>query len=262
MSDETIAVEGGRVTTVTLDRPQAANALTASLCQELIGALDDLDDETRVVVLTGSGGNFSAGGDLDEMATNEDAGLDTAEQYDYIDGNGHELVRTLRDLDVPVIASVSGAAVGAGCNLALACDIVVADESARFGQVFRNVGLHPDAGGTHFLPRQVGLKKACELIFTGEIIGAAEAEEIGMINRVVPEADLDSEVDGLAERIASGPPVALQLAKESIYENAEADLDSSLDREALAQLFCISTDDFDEGVAAFGEDREPEFTGE
>lgn len=260
MSYETIAIDRGRVTTVTLDRPQAANALTARLCQELIEALENLE-AARAVVIEGAGGNFSAGGDLDEMAANEDAGLDHSERYDYIDGNGHALVRTLRDLDVPVVAAVSGAAVGAGCNLALACDIVIADESARFGQVFSNVGLHPDAGGTHLLPQEVGLKKTCELIFTGDIISAREAEEIGMINRVVPEADLDGEVETLAEKIASGPPIALKLAKESIYENASADLESALDREALAQLYCISTEDFAEGRAAFDEDREPEFTG-
>jgi 2-(1,2-epoxy-1,2-dihydrophenyl)acetyl-CoA isomerase len=262
MTYETITVESGRVATVTLDRPASANALTAALCQELLDALDSLASDTRVVVLTGADGTFSAGGDLSEMADNEDAGLGAADRLDYIDENGHELVRTLRGLDQPVVAAVSGPAVGAGCNLALACDIVVADESARFGQVFRNVGLHPDAGGTYFLPREVGLKKACELIFTGDIVGAETAEDLGLVNRVVPVGELQAETTELAERIADGPPIAIGLAKESIYENLHNDLDASLDREALAQLHCLTTDDFSEGVAAFGERRDPEFTGE
>lgn len=261
MTYETIDVDRGRVTTITFDRPAAANTLTAQLCQEVLDALDSLNDSARVVVLTGADGTFSAGGDLGEMADNEDAKLDAKENYDYIDKNGHELVRTLRNIEQPVIAAVSGPAVGAGCNLALACDIVVADETARFGQVFWNVGLHPDAGGTYFLPREVGLKKACELIFTGDIIGADEADELGMVNRVVPDGDLQAETSELAEKIADGPPIAIGLAKESIYVNVDNDLDAALNREALAQLYCLTTEDSTEGVDAFSEKRDPEFVG-
>ena len=260
MAYETIAVESGRVTTITLDRPESANTLTPALCEEVIDALGALEDGTRVVVVEGSGGWFSAGGDIDDMeAQNDDP--TPADRYDYIDGYGHELVRQLRALDQPVVASVSGHAVGAGCNLALACDLIVADETAKFSQVFTNVGLHPDCGGTHFLPRQVGTKKACELVFTGRMVDAEEAAEMGLVNEVVAEGSLETATAELAAEIADGPPIAIRLAKESIYRNADASLEEALDREALAQLFCTATDDFEEGVAAFQNGEKPVFEG-
>jgi len=257
---DTINVESGPITTIKLDRPESANALTPELCTELLDALADLGDETKVVVLTGTAGVFSTGGDIDDMDdTNASSAI--ADQYDYIDENGHELVRQLRSLDQPVIASVSGHAVGAGCNLALACDIIVADETAKFGQVFVNVGLHPDCGGTHFLPQQVGLKKACELIFTGKIIDAREADDIGLVNKVVPEESLETVTQEMAERIADGPPIAIRLAKQSIYENARTTLDDALDSEALAQVFCTATEDFEAGIEAFRNGDDPVFDG-
>lgn len=258
---DTINVEGGPTTTIELDRLGSANALTPELCEELLDALGSLGEETRVAVLTGAEGVFSTGGDIDDMDDHNDSS-GVADRYDYIDENGHEVVRQLRSLDQPVIASVSGHAVGAGCNLALACDIIIADETAKFGQVFANVGLHPDCGGTHLLPRQVGVKKACELIFTGDIIDAQEAEDIGLVNEVVPEESLESATSEMAERIATGPPVAIQLAKQSIYENARTNLDDALDREALAQLFCTATEDFEEGIAAFKSGEDPVFEGQ
>lgn len=260
MTYETISVDEDRITTITLDRPDSKNGLSPQLCRELQRVLDHLDEVVRVVILRGAGDNFSAGGDINELVDTEDEEAKGWNNYEYIDKTGHALVRKLRDLHVPVVAAVSGVAVGAGCNLALGCDIIVCDESATFGQVFRNIGLHPDTGGTYFLPREVGYKKACELIFTGEMIDAEEAAEIGMVNRLVPQAKLGAAVEQLAERIADGPPIAMKLAKESIYENASADLDVALNREALVQSYCLSTDEFEEGVAAFSEGRDPEFS--
>jgi len=257
-SCETITVDGGQVTTITLDLPETVNALSPGLCKEVIDVPDSLNDGTRVVVLTGAGETFYSGGDIGDMDEHDD-GRTAGDLCEFIDYNGHAVIRALHDLDQPVIALVGGHAVGAGFNLALACDLIIAEETARFGQVFRNVGLHPDCGGTR--PQQVGLKKACELIFTGKMIDAREAEELGLLNQIAPDSELNEATTELAETIAAGPPITIELKKESTYENADAPLDEALDRETLAQLFCLKTEDFAEGVAAYTDERRPEFTG-
>jgi len=161
----------------------------------------------------------------------------------------------------PTLAMVEGVAVGAGCNLALACDLVVASEDAKFGEVFAKIGLVPDGGGTYLLPRLVGLARAKELIFTAEIIDAAEALRLGLINRVVPARELAAVTRDLAERIAAGPPLALRMAKELVNRAAASDLDTALNLEAFAQGVAIASDDHQEGVSAFFEKRRPRFTG-
>ena len=156
---------------------------------------------------------------------------------------------------------VDGAAVGAGCNLALACDLVVASERARFGEVFGRIGLIPDGGGTHLLVRRVGLARAKELVFTGEIVDAAEAHRLGLVNRVVPADRLEAETDILARRIADGPPRALAMAKSLLDRGLDVDLDTSLQWEAIVQGLMIASADHREGLQALLEKRPPRFTG-
>jgi len=165
-------------------------------------------------------------------------------------------------MTIPVIAMVNGVAVGAGCNLALACDIIIASEKARFGQAFVKVGLVQDYGGSYLLSRQVGTKKACELVFTGDLIDAYEALRIGMVNKVVPEGELESATREMAMRIAMRAPLAVSIAKRSIYDSFDNfDLETALEYEIYTQGFCSDTEDHKEGTTAFLEKREPEFKG-
>src|SRR6266851_3298092 len=207
MGYETLIVEKvGAVVTVTLNRPQARNALDLVMRGELVGALDDIesDGSARVVVLTGAGGHFCAGGDVKSMQPGS-AAADGRERVVAL----NRLVMRLVEFPRPVIAMVDGFAVGAGCNLALCCDMIVASDRARFGEVFARIGLVPDGGGSWLLPRVVGLPRAKELIFTADIIDAAEAARIGLVNRVVPVAELETTTRALAEKIAAGGPAAI-----------------------------------------------------
>jgi 2-(1,2-epoxy-1,2-dihydrophenyl)acetyl-CoA isomerase len=167
----------------------------------------------------------------------------------------------MREAPQPIIAAVNGAAAGAGMNLALGCDIRIASTAAKFSQAFVKRGLHPDWGGTYFLPRVVGMARAAEMIFTGEVIDAAEALRLGIVSRVVPPEELLPTAHALARRIAVGPPVALRLAKHSLYANAERDLKSALEVETFAQNICFDTEDAREGIRAFVEKRDPVFRG-
>jgi 2-(1,2-epoxy-1,2-dihydrophenyl)acetyl-CoA isomerase len=173
----------------------------------------------------------------------------------------NRLVLRLVDFPRPTIAMVDGVAVGAGCNLALGCDLVVASEGARFGEIFGKIGLVPDGGGTWLLPRLVGLSRAKELIFTADIIDAARALEIGLVNQVVPAAELEPAARALAERIAAGPPGVLRMAKHLLNRAAASDLRSALDLEAFTQAIAITGEDHEEGLRAFFEKRSPRFTG-
>ena len=248
----------GTVGTITFNRPAARNALDLTMREELVTALDDLEaDETvRAVVLTGAGGHFSAGGDVKTMVTRHTA----AEGRARVEALNRFIMR-LFQFPKPTIAMVDGFAVGAGCNIALACDVVIASDRARFGEVFAKIGLVPDGGGTWLLPRLVGLAKAKELVFSADIIDAAEALRIGLVNRVVPAAELVTAVEQLAARIAAGPPAALALAKSLLNRSATVDLAGALDLEAFAQAQAITSEDHAEGVQAFLEKRSPKFTG-
>jgi 2-(1,2-epoxy-1,2-dihydrophenyl)acetyl-CoA isomerase len=247
------------VATLTLNRPEVRNALDMAMRQHLEAALTALDGDSgvRVLVVRGAGEHFSSGGDVKLMRDNP---MTAAEGQSRVEAMNRAIMALAR-FRTPTIAMVEGAAVGAGCNLALACDLVVASERARFGEVFARIGLIPDAGGTYFLPRRVGLARAKELVFTADIIDAREAERIGLINRVVPPPDLERETYALARRIADGPPRVLASAKALLDRAPGLDLEAALQWEALTQGAMLEGADHREGVRAFFEKRPPKFTG-
>ena len=257
MGFQTLIVEQSEgIATVTLNRPQARNALDLVMRRELLQALDEIDADpaARVVILTGAGGHFCAGGDVKSMQP----GAAASEGRARVAALNH-LVMRLVEFPRPVIAMVDGFAVGAGCNLALCCDLVVASDRAKFGEVFAKIGLVPDGGGSWLLPRVVGLARAKELIFTADIIDAAEAARMGLVNRVVPAGELASATRALAARIAQGPPKALAMAKHMVNRAASTDLAAALDVEAFSQAIAITGDEHREGLAAFFEKRPAKF---
>lgn len=252
--------------TVTLNRPERLNALGGGLRDELYAVLQDAEhnEEVRVVVITGAGRAFSSGGDVKEMSERK-AGGSIGSGGGRADGQfppiRDHIIATMRRTAKPIIAAVNGVAAGAGMNLALACDMRVASDKALFTQAFVKRGLHPDWGGTYFLPRLVGPAKACELIFSGDMINAEQALQLGLVNKLVPHDDLPQATEEFARKFAEGPPVAIGLAKRGIYRSLEADLASALEYETYAQNHCWNTEDADEGIRAFVEKRPAVFSG-
>ena len=245
------------VATIILNRPEQRNALDGILMKELIEVIDEIavDKETKVVILTGGKEFFCAGADIkmfDKLST-------PMEVYDFykIKNPAHEMEK----LDKPVIAAISGLALGGGCELALACDLRIASDTAIFGQPEINLGLIPGSGGTQRLPRIVGETKAKEMLFTGDIINAEEAYRIGLVNKVVPVESLMDEARKMATKLAKKPPLALRVTKAVINEGRNVDLGSALKYEA--QCFCLlfSTEDRKEGLEAFLKKRAPKFIG-
>ncbi len=259
MGGRTVLVEQeSGIVTLTLNRPEARNALSLEMREELEERLRGLAAEptVRVLILRGAGEHFCAGGDVKLMQARP---MSAAEGEARVTAMNRAVLALVR-FPAPTIAMVDGFAVGAGCNLALACDIVVAAERARFGEVFARLGLIPDAGGSYLLPRRVGLAKAKELCFTGEVIEAAEAGRIGLVNRVVPAAELETRTRALARQIAAGPARAVAMTKALLDRSLGLDLETSLAWEALAQGRLIESVDHREGLAAFLEKRPPRFT--
>ncbi|MFC7115522.1 enoyl-CoA hydratase/isomerase family protein [Natronoarchaeum sp. GCM10025703] len=246
------------VVTVTLSRPDARNALDAQVRSELTDVLAaiEADDESRVVVLTGDseGKAFVAGADITEFQDRGPIEQREASERPRI----YELVA---DLSVPVIARINGHALGGGCELAQACDVRIAADVAKLGQPEINLGIIPGGGGTQRLPRLVGEGQAMRLILSGDLIDAEEAADIGLVDVVCPLDELDEEVYGLAESMAQKSPVALEFAKTAVQASSQMDLDDGIEYEAelFSQLF--ATEDKDEGIDAFFEDREPEWKG-
>jgi 2-(1,2-epoxy-1,2-dihydrophenyl)acetyl-CoA isomerase len=249
------------IATITLNRPEKYNAFGGRMRQELLEAVEDScsDKEVRVIVITGAGKAFCAGGDVDEFVSGKTQALaDTASNERHAMS---KIVLAINSVEKPVIAAVNGVAAGGGCNLALSCDIRIASEKARFGQVFTRRGAHPDWGGIHFLPRLVGYAKAAELIFSGEVIDAQEALKLGMINRLVPHDQLGQATDELAGKIAGNAPIPIAFAKRGLQNFLKMDLPQALDYESYVLDVCLKSDDFMEGFKAFMEKREPTFKG-
>jgi enoyl-CoA hydratase/carnithine racemase len=260
MSEVVVTNEAG-VRWIALNRPESKNGLTDELNAELIAALgaSQVDQGVRCVVLTGKGGSFCSGLDLKAASQNLSA-LASAEEH--LRKYFHGLIRAVRAVDKPVIALVDGAAAGFGCDLALACDLRIGTERTRMGEVFVKRGLMPDGGGTWTLPRLVGLGKAIELMFTGELVGADEALRLGLLNRVVPSADAEAQTQAFAQRLAAGPPMVYARVKRAVYAALARDFDAALDVEMRGQIELLNSRDFVEGVTAFMQKREPKFSGE
>ena len=261
MYDHIDITEDSGITTITLNRPEKLNALAGLMRRDLAEALEAAgsDRNVHVVIITGAGRAFCAGGDVKAMADLIDR--QNAKEFSRLLGSARRVITGIRQMTKPVIASINGPAAGAGFNLALACDLRIASTTATFSQSFAKVGLHPDWGGTFFLPRLVTPNKACEMFFLGEAIGAEEALRLGIVNYVVEAANLEGETRKLAQRLRDSPTIALSAAKQAVYRSEAAELDEMLRHESEAQMRCFESEDCAEGVRAFLEKREPKFTG-
>ena len=251
----------GDVVTVTMNRPEVMNAMTNEMFREFGRIFRDLhaDESVRAIVLTGAGGNFCSGADVGSQATRARG------------TSGSNPLRNLRRIKAtfeafhgcqhPVVAKVFGVAAGGGLNMALGCDLVYAADTARFSEVFARRGLTIDCGGSWLLPRQVGLHRAKELALLAEVIDAAEADRIGLVNRILPEADLDAHVADVVARIAAGPPLALSMSKALLNNGAQTSMSQALEAEGQAQAVNFGTQDTSEAARAWGEKRQPECEG-
>ncbi|MEG0831758.1 MAG: enoyl-CoA hydratase-related protein [Acidaminococcaceae bacterium] len=247
-----------QVAWITLNRPQSLNSMNDTLVDGLHTALLQAETtaEVKVIILTGQGKAFCAGGDLPYLTT-----LTTvSDKRTFIEKVG-QLTKKIMLLPKPVIAMVNGVAAGAGANLMLACDLIYAVNTARFAQSFAKVGLVPDCGGMYLLPKVIGVHKAKELMFTADLIDAATAEKLGMINHVCPENTLSKTTEAMAQRLATSAPLALSIIK-STLNNTALTLDEVLTTETLAQPLCLATADCAEGIAAFKAKRTPNFSGQ
>ena len=258
MSYETILYEKSNgVATITLNRPQALNAFTPQMNNELSQALREAerDGEVRCVVLTGSGRAFCAGQDLKGRTREQRGSLGQSLRERY-----NPIILRIRNMEKVVLAAVNGIAAGAGCNLALCCDLRIASEETRFIQAFVRVGLAPDCGGSFFLPRLIGLSKAMELLLLGDPVEAQQALNLGLVAKVFPVKEFAGATRKMAEELARGPR-SIGLIKRAVNRALKSDLESQLEYEAQLQEIAGRSTDFDEGVQAFLEKRTPEFTG-
>ena len=248
--------------TVTLNRPDKLNAFVGRMRRDLAEVLERAatDAAVRCVVITGAGRAFCAGGDIAYMA--ELIANDDAEEFGRLLGAARRVLHAIREMPKPVLASINGPAAGAGLNLALACDMRIASDKATLSQSFAKIGLHPDWGGTYFLPRLVPANIACEMFFLGDALTAERAYQLGLVNRVAPCEMLESETRALAQRLSQAPPISLGGSKQAVYQTEQATLDAMLDYELEAQLRCFRSQDMKEGLRAFLEKRAPKFTGQ
>jgi enoyl-CoA hydratase len=244
---------------ITINRPKFLNALNAEAIEELAAALEDAerDEGVRAVVLTGEGDRaFCAGIDVSQFTA-----LTPIKRREFTASYKERILNRIRGMGKPVVAMVNGYALGAGCELVMACDLALASENARLGQPELNIAAIPGGGGTQLLPRHVGIKKAMELIMTCDFIGAKEAEELGLINKVVPPDKLKDAVKELIEKLKSKSPVALRLAKAAVNKSMETLLPAGLAYETEAFTLSSTSEDFSEGVKAFLEKRKPAWKG-
>ena len=256
MTDQNITVTSGDgYAVVTLNRPHVLNALNQATMEALVQALEsmDRDEQVRCVVITGAGRAFAAGADVNEMAE--------ATAAEMLAGYRFQQWERIRRMTMPLVAAVNGIALGGGCELAMLCDMIVAAETAQFGQPEINLGIMPGAGGTQRLTRAIGKARAMEMVLTGRPISARQAEALGLVTKVVPaEAVLDEAV-ALAKEIASKPPVAVRLAKEAVLKAFDTSVEGGLDYERKAFYLLFATEDRTEGIQAFLEKRKPVFKG-
>jgi len=250
----------GHIAIITLNRPEAKNAFTPEMINLWRQSLEQtrVDDNVRVIVVTGKGDTFCSGGDIRDMAAGKLRSLDMKK---FLWEGVHRIVFTLEDLDKPIIAAINGAAMGAGLDMAIMCDLRVCSDKARLGESYILLGLVPGDGGAYFLPRLVGLAKALELFLTGDVLSAQEAMEIGLVNRVVPHDRLMEEALLLAEKIASKPPLAIRMMKRAVYQAQTSTLRSHLDYISSQLSLLTETQDHQEAARAFLEKRKPVFVG-
>ena len=249
------------ITTITLNRPEKLNAFSGTMREDLLAALRVAAEDTdcRVVIITGAGRAFCAGGDVEYMSGLQKNG--DVDAFRKLLNAGRDIVTKIAEMPKPVIAAVNGVAAGAGCNLALACDYRIASDNAKLGETFVKIGIHPDWGGTWFLPRLVGPSRAFELLTTGRMVDAAEALAIGMVDRVVPLADLPENTLTLARAIAQGPPQAIADIKRALAASLANSLSAQVELESEHQVRAFLSRDAGEGMAAFFEKRTPRFDG-
>lgn len=253
---ELLVTHDGAVQTITLNRPGVLNALDLAMHVRLAAALDRAaQPDVRALVITGAGRGFCVGQDVGEFPR------DAAAVGELLRQHFNPAIRALRGLPKPVIAAINGPAAGAGLALALACDLRLAAASASLVPAFGRIGLVPDSGLSHTLPRLIGSAAAFDWMVSGRSIAAPEAEALGLVTQVVEDADLAAETDALAAELAAGPTAAIGLTKQLIGRSLESSLDDQLDEEARLQAIAAAGDDFAEGVAAFLEKRPPRFTG-
>lgn len=258
MSQELHITDRDGVREIALDRPDSKNGLTIEVNATIIEAIRSAGEsaDIRVLVVTGSGGNFCSGLDLkDAMRRGPEEIQENGRTY------FQGMIRALCAAPMPTIAAVDGAAVGFGCDLALACDIRLISERARFGEIFVRRGLIPDGGGTFLLPRIIGLGRAMELMYTGDLVDADTALRIGMANHLYNSDEFSGQVWDFAARLAKGPPLAHRLIKQAVAQALSSTLEQALDTELDGQLQCLQSRDFAEGISAFFAKREPKFQG-
>jgi enoyl-CoA hydratase/carnithine racemase len=255
------SVEDG-VATITLNRPDRMNAFTMAMIDDWAAALESCrrDDAVRAIVVTGAGSAFCSGGDIEEMQKR--MGNTPVQRKDELWRRVQRIPLTLEDIDKPVLVAVNGVATGAGMDLALMGDIRYAAESARFAETYVKVGLVPGAGGAHFLPRLVGVAKALELFWTGDFVDAREAERLGLVNKVLPDAELMPQVRALAQRIARAPALSVRLIKRAIYQGLRQDLRGNLDLVSSHYAVVTASPDHRAAVEAFLNRRKPKPDGE
>ena len=258
MQADILVSQHNRVKTISIHQPTKKNAINRDMSRKLLEVMQEsAGDDSRVIILTGSGSDFCAGADLDPSTLQ--GGFDVTE---FLRTVYNPLVLCIRNMNKPVIAKAAGSCVGVGFNFAMACDMVFASETAKFSQIFTRIGLSTDGGGAYFMLERLGYHKAFELMATGAIVDAEEAEKLGLVNRVMPEAELDAFVNETAAMLANGPFLAISHNKSNLRAALDGGLEAALDQEAVNQGKNFKSRDFMEGVMAFIQKRQPAWKGE